>query len=207
MARLTTNAWPTLSRAELVDPVIFVIDMVNGFVKEGALADSAIADIKPEIARLLDETDCANVFVCDAHPPKTREFEAYPPHCVIGTPESEVVDELADRIQRVIHKNSTNAFMAPEFTQWLDERLHHYKDIVITGCCTDLCVLQFALAMQTYFNEHNMTDKRVIVVADCVDTYNIKDSHPAVFWNEAALANMAANGITVVKNIEKEKEN
>ena len=33
---------------------------------------------------------------------------------------------------------------------------------IITGCCSDICVLQFALTLKTYLNAQNI-DKKVIV--------------------------------------------
>ena len=86
-------------------PVVFVIDMVNGFIKEGALHDERIADIIPSIQKLLDALACRNVFVCDNHPPHTREFETFPKHCVIGSEEAEVVDELKPYVKSWISKN------------------------------------------------------------------------------------------------------
>ena len=76
--------------------------MVNGFVKEGALADPAIMSIAEGQKKLMDQLECRNVFVCDTHPPKTREFLSYPQHCMIGTKEAEVIDELKDHIKRII---------------------------------------------------------------------------------------------------------
>lgn len=203
MARIETDAMPVLSETDIHDPVIFVVDMVNGFAKAGALADPAIADISPNIRSLITQLECTAVFVCDSHPPHTREFEAYPPHCIIGSDEAQIVDELKDLAAVVLKKNSTNTYVAPEFQDWLASHGSTYKDWIITGCCTDLCVLQFALSLQAWMNEHNRTDQRVIVAASCVDTYDIPGVHDAAFWNETALANMAANGITVVSKIVK----
>ena len=48
MARLTTTAglrYPSMKKEQLQAPVHFVIDMVNGFVRRGALHDEAIASI------------------------------------------------------------------------------------------------------------------------------------------------------------------
>lgn len=201
MARLTNESYPVLTVSDIKKPVVFVIDMVNGFTEEGALADPAIARIASDIRSLINTLDCASVFVCDSHPPHTREFEAYPPHCVIGTAEAEIASSLADLAAVVLKKNSTNAFVAPDFQAWLADHESTYSDWIITGCCTDLCVLQFALSLQAWLNEHNRTDQRIIVPADCVDTYDMANVHAAPFWNEVALANMAANGITIVKTI------
>lgn len=202
MARLINNEYKSILANELKNPLVFVVDMVNGFVKEGALADPMIQSVVADQKALMDNLQCRNVFVCDSHPPKTREFLAYPSHCVIGTNEAEVMDELKDYVKRIVHKNSTNTFMAPEFQTLLKEEMGNYQDIVIIGCCTDLCIMQFALSLQSYLNEHNLCDYRVIVPVDCVETYHIDSIHDAYFWNDVSLKNMAANGITVVSKIE-----
>ena len=48
--------------------------------------------------------------------------------------------------------------MAPEFEEFLNSDLKYYRDIIVTGCCTDLCVLHFVLSLNTWLNEHNMND-------------------------------------------------
>ena len=118
--------------------------------------DERIADIIPSIQKLLDALACRNVFVCDNHPPHTREFETFPKHCVIGSEEAEVVDELKPYVKSWISKNSTNTFHAQAFQEFLQEDLDYYQDIVVVGCCTDLCVLHFVLTLQTWLNEHNI---------------------------------------------------
>lgn len=190
-----------MKRSELRNPIVFVIDMVNGFIKEGALHDPRIQEIVPAIQTLMDDLECRNVFVCDHHPPHTREFDSYPPHCLIGSSESEVVDELKPYIKVWMAKNSTNAFLCPDFQAFLKEEAENYQDFIVTGCCTDLCVLQFALSLQAYFNEHNEKDRRVILPENCVATYHIDEIHDASYWQKMALDNMAMNGISVVREI------
>src|SRR5690606_40414185 len=52
------------------------------------------------------------VFLNDAHPEDAVEFSAFPPHCVRGTDEAEVVDELKPLLGRdgvrVFRKNATS---------------------------------------------------------------------------------------------------
>lgn len=192
----------TIKYSEIKDPIVLIVDMVNGFCKEGALADEHILSIVPAITDVLKRLDCRNVFICDNHPPKTREFEAYPSHCVIGTKEAEIIDELKPFVKYIAKKNSTNAFMSHDFKELVLGSLSNYRNIVIVGCCTDLCILQLALSMQGYLNEHNLTDQRIIVPSQCVDTYDIEGVHDRGFWNEFSLNNMETNGILVVDHME-----
>ncbi|HPR91840.1 MAG TPA: isochorismatase family protein, partial [Candidatus Dojkabacteria bacterium] len=68
--------------------LLIVVDMINGFVTEGALADPEIAKIVPEITRIIDQTieEGGHVaFVKDTHHEKSKEFESFPTHCIKGT--------------------------------------------------------------------------------------------------------------------------
>ncbi len=183
-------------------PIVFVIDMINGFVKEGALADPRINSIVPNLIQLMDGMNCRNVFVCDSHPRHTREFDAFAPHCLIGTKEAEVIDELQPYIKRIMKKNSTNAFHCQDFLSFLEEEMDSYRDIIVTGCCTDLCVLQFVLTLQAWLNEHNKKEYRIIVPKNCVETYDIPNVHSAKEWNDISFKMMQMNGILVVDSID-----
>ncbi len=187
---------------ELHQPLIFVVDMINGFIHEGALHDPAILNCAQPIRDLIQTLDCRRIFIADAHPPKTREFLSYPPHCVIGTKESEIIDELVPFVEEVFTKNSTNAFTCEAMTRFLNTELDQYQDIIITGCCSDICILQFALCLNAWLNEHNFERMRVIVPINCVDTYHIEGIHDAAEQNRFALQNMEANGIIIVSAIE-----
>lgn len=192
----------TMSKTALKDPIVFVVDMINGFIKEGALHDSAIFECVKEIQALVKENDMASIFIADAHPPLTREFQSYPAHCVIGTSESEVVEELQPYMEHLFHKNSTNTFTCPDFQNFLKTDMDQYRDIIITGCCSDLCVLQFALCLNAWLNEHNKSEVRIIIPIDCIETYHIEGVHDAVSMNEFAISNMAMNGIHIVTHME-----
>ena len=187
---------------ELNKPIVFVVDMINGFAKEGALADKRIMEIVPDMQDLLNCVE-SRVFICDSHPENAREFMAYPQHCLEGSVESEVLDELKPYVNGlVVMKNSTNAFFAPTMQEFIKNDLDKYNDFVIVGCCSDICVLTFALCLQTYFNEHQMLDKRIIVGKNMIETYHIDGVHDANYWNEVACSIMASNGI-VVENVKR----
>ena len=207
MARVSKQfleAYKPLSTKELKDPVIFVVDMIEGFVHEGALHDEAIHAATMHIESLIRDAEQRVIFIADSHPPKTREFISYPSHCVIGTKESQVIQELQPYVQELMRKNSTNTFTCPDFQLFLKERLKNYRDIVITGCCTDICILQFALCLNAWLNEHNKTEQRIIIPLSCVDTYHIAGVHDAVSCNEFSIRNMEANGICIFSKLERE---
>ena len=77
---------------------VLVADLIVGFCKEGPLASARIDAIVPATVNLLCRAHELGVgrFVLaqDTHTSDAPEFEAWPPHCVRGTRESEMVPEL-----------------------------------------------------------------------------------------------------------------
>lgn len=199
MARLQENSYPERKLQDTNNPVVIVVDMINGFAVQGALADPAIEKTAGPIRKLLDQ-DLENLFVCDTHEPGCMEFDAFPEHCVKNSQEAQVIDCLADKIQKKIEKNSINTFTAPGFLEWLEAQPD--RDFIITGCCTDLCVLQLALSLQSWIHQNDKKGMHVFLPVDCVDTYDIPGVHDAPSWNAFALANMAANGIQVCSTLD-----
>lgn len=183
---------------QLSQPIVFVVDMINGFVKEGSLSDVAIMDIVPAIKTLLDGVH-PSYFICDAHDLNAREFASYPLHCIKNTEESEVIDELKGYAKNKIFKNSTNAFHSEKVQAMLQNDLSLYRDIIIVGCCSDICIMQFALSLNTYLNEHELKEKRVIVPINMIETFHIEGVHDSMKWNEVACDLMLANAIEVVE--------
>ena len=182
-----------------MNPVLFVVDMVNGFCKEGAMADQNIMHIVKPIQDLCEKVTPENrYFIADTHNVDDIEFSAFPQHCVKGDIESDVIDELKSYIQTpIIEKNSTNAFHAMNDHPALkDPQIDAY---IITGCCSDICVLQFALTLKTYLNAQNM-DKKVIVPMNAIETYDAP-GHDAKQMNEVSYNLMKAAGIIVVEEL------
>ncbi|MDA3062657.1 MULTISPECIES: cysteine hydrolase family protein [unclassified Campylobacter] len=172
--------------------LVFVIDMVNGFAKFGAMADPNIAKIAPAIASQIRRSAGVH-FICDAHGERDLEMKRYPAHCIEGSPEAEIIDELSEFAtpQNTTKKRSTNGFYA------LDKAiLSEFDRFVITGCCTDICVLQFALALRTYFNENDI-NKDIVVPTECVATYDAPN-HEREYYEKCALNLMRNAGILVI---------
>ncbi len=180
---------------------LIIIDMVNGFMVEGPMADASIRNIIGNIIELIKcfkQTDSPILAFLDRHPEDAKEFSAYPAHCVTGTSESEWVDELKPYSNDVqfIEKNSVNGFLSPQFQEWLKKE-GSFREYVITGCVTDICVLQFASTLQAYIHQHNL-DSIVTVAANAVDTFDAPH-HPKKEFHEFALTLMKQYGINVVE--------
>ena len=183
--------------------LLVIVDVINGFIYEGALADISIEKIIQPIKQI------ANAYIAheqpiiafiDCHDDNASEFATYPPHCLRDTSESKLVSDL-EKIQDqmiLIEKNSTNGFVTDEFLSFLNQ--FYFDSIVVTGCCTDICVLQFALALKGFINEHNL-NTRIIIPKNMVETFN-SEQHQQAYYNEISLQLLSNAGIEIPNAIE-----
>lgn len=147
--------------------VILVIDMVRGFLEEGypLYCGPGARRIIPNLQRLLEgeiEKGSRIFFICDHHAPDDAEFKMFPPHCVAGTGETEVIPELAKYPGEIIPKRRFSGF----FDTDLDERLKALapERLIVCGVATHICVLH------TVANARNR-DYQVEVPIDCVASF------------------------------------
>jgi nicotinamidase-related amidase len=184
---------------------LVIVDMVVGFVYSGALSSPRVAAIANNVAELNEKTKgLKKLFFLDNHEKDSKEFRYFPAHCIKGTEEAELIPELKTKITEdsniyYFEKNSTNGFHSKGFQDWLKKYEDEVDNYIITGCVTDICVLQFALSLKSYFNEKNI-NKRVIVPKNCVETYE-GGSHDGYLMNLFALYNMYTSGIEIVEKI------
>ncbi|MCX7924026.1 MAG: cysteine hydrolase [Clostridia bacterium] len=192
-----------LKELKVENTVLIMVDMINGFTREGALQSPRVEALIPEITRLsrvCGEQGIGKLAFADCHTQVSPEFGAYPVHCLAGTREGEVVDELkAVGGYELIEKNSTNGFLEEKFQEWLKAN-PQIDNFIVVGDCTDICVQQFAITLKTYYNIVNK-NVRVIVPVNAVDTYDFA-IHNGDLMQVMALYNMMGNGIEVVKGIE-----
>lgn len=181
---------------------LIIVDMINGFAREGALKSPRVEELIPEIVKLSENCDKMGIMklaFADCHTDASPEFGAYPAHCMAGTLEAEVVDEIKEvGGYKLIPKNSTNGFHEEDFRKWLNEN-PQLDTFIVVGDCTDICIQQFAITLKTWFNMQNK-NHRVIVPVNAVDTYDL-GTHNGDLVNVMALYNMIINGIEVVKEI------
>ncbi|UKI57746.1 MAG: cysteine hydrolase [Clostridium sp.] len=69
------------------------------------------------------------------------------------------------------------------------------KEVVITGCCTDICVMNLAIPLVNYFDEHDR-DVKVRVPQNAVETFD-SETHDRHEYNRVALRLMKNQGIGV----------
>jgi len=192
-----------MKKLEEIKRLLVVVDMINGFVKEGSLSDKYIERIIPNIKELIQdfrESDDALVaFVRDAHNESSAEFSKFPKHCIDGTWESELVDELKPYRSRSIDykKNARSLMFGTSFVSDL-EKMKLLKEVIVTGCCTDLCVLDLVLPLVNYFDAFNRSVD-VVVPMDAVETYDAL-GHERDVYNDISFKLMKQEGIKLVKS-------
>ena len=194
-----------IKNLQIYKKCLIVVDMVNGFVREGGLHDEAIAKIIPRQIELIKENQeekGLTIFIKDTHDEDSVEFKRFAAtkHCVRGTSEAELVDELKVYEGREstisIEKNSTSYMEAPKFRELIKE-LINLKEVDIVGCCTDICDFNGTMALANYFDEWNR-DVEIKVHQDAVATYaqDVRQNYV-----DAAYLLMEQQGIQLVKKI------
>ncbi|CUO20596.1 isochorismatase family cysteine hydrolase [Sarcina ventriculi] len=184
--------------------VLFIIDMNNGFAKSGPLSSKRVEKLIPSIVEDVEIFNSFNnpiIAFTDSHKKECLEFKSYPIHCLENSYESEIVDEIKQFNHiMIIKKSSTNAFLEEETKKYIDSFVRDgYKNFVLCGCITEVCVKQFAQTLKAYLNVINK-DINVIVPINSVDTYDSPE-HNADIINLFSFYEMNSCGIKIVKNI------
>lgn len=188
-----------MKRKEELEKLLVVVDMVNGFIKYGNMADKDINHITDGIGKLVNQFIHENegvAFIKDTHEKDSSEFKKFPPHCIKGSGEEELVQELKqyENYGLIYEKNSTSTIFANDFLRDIDS-MKKLREVIITGCCTDICVLNLAIPLTNYFDQNNrLVD--VTVLKDLVETYN-SESHNRDEYNEMSFKLMKQAGIRV----------
>ncbi|MBU5323535.1 isochorismatase family cysteine hydrolase [Sarcina ventriculi] len=184
--------------------VLFIIDMNNGFAKSGPLSSKRVEKLIPSIVEDVEIFNSFNnpiIAFTDSHKKECLEFKSYPIHCLENSYESEIVDEIKQFNDiMIIKKSSTNAFLEEETKKYIDSFVRDgYKNFVLCGCITEVCVKQFAQTLKAYLNVIDK-DINVIVPINSVDTYDSPE-HNADIINLFSFYEMNSCGIKIVKNI------
>lgn len=152
--------------------VVIVVDMLKGFLDEGnpLYCGDEAREIIPNVQALLEREGAAGskvIFICDNHEPDDLEFKMFPPHCIRGTEEAEIIPELAAYARDIIPKQRYSGFFNTDLEQQI--RSADPGKITVCGVCTDICV------MHTVADARNR-DYYVEVPSDCVASFS-KEAH------------------------------
>jgi nicotinamidase/pyrazinamidase len=123
---------------------VLVVDMLRGFLEEGypLYIGQEARSVIPNIQRLLERELARGsrlFFICDHHAPDDLEFKMFPPHCIEGTTEAEVIPELGGYPGEVIPKRRYSGF----FDTPLEQRVRELapEKLIVCGVLTNICVM------------------------------------------------------------------
>ena len=77
--------------------VFVMIDIINGFIREGVLHDKEIENIIIPVKAFLEyckRKNIKSIAFSDCHSEDSCEFATFPPHCIKESNECKIVDEL-----------------------------------------------------------------------------------------------------------------
>ena len=181
--------------------VIFwdVDTQVDFMLPGGKLYVPGAEKLIPNLKRLTDAARQGRVFIVgDAcvHAPDDLEFTVFPPHCVRGTPGSEIIPETyADRVlmvpnradasipedlsayqQAILEKQTLDVFDNPN-TETILKRVAKFTDadaeIFMFGVVTEYCVRLAAIGLL-------QRGRRVSLVRDAIETLKAKDGEETI---------------------------
>jgi nicotinamidase-related amidase len=149
---------------------VIVVDMLRGFLEPGhsLYGGEACRAIIPATRAFLERERGRGsllVFLADTHDPDDREFRMFPPHCVRGTEEVEVIPELADLAAGaiVVPKRRYSGFYDTPLEVVLSDR--DVTEVAVVGVMTDICVLHTTADLRN-------RDYETTIVTDCVASFD-----------------------------------
>lgn len=210
---------------------LVIIDEVNGFATVGC-GPLAPPTPNPQVTRMIAETDRlarrftaagAPVFVTrDVHD-ADRPEPPYPPHCIKGTGDEELVPALAWLTGTpgvtILDKDCINSFVGaiqPDgrnlLLDWIVD--NQLEAIIYTGICTDICVMDAVLALLSARN-HGIAGKLrdVVIFEPACATYDLPRavaddlslpptaSHPQALAHHLGLYFMASRGAVIASDL------
>ncbi len=164
---------------------VIVVDMLRGFLEPGhaLYGGEACRAIIPATRRYLEAERAAGsvlVFLADTHDPDDREFDMFPPHCIRGTSECEVVPELADLAGQAIlvPKRRYSGFFDTPLDIILRDR--DVTEVTVVGVMTDICVLHTVADLRN-------RDYPTTILTDCVASFDAEQHAFALHHARAIL--------------------
>ncbi len=151
---------------------LLIVDLQRDFCPGGALAVSGADDIVGRINRIMKKFDLV-LASRDMHPPETRHFEAWPVHCVQGTPGAEFHPELEIACVDCILEKGTSCeddgysdFESTNIDLTAYLRSRGVRQLYVCGIATDYCVKETVL-------DARALGFAVCVLEDCVRAVDV----------------------------------
>ncbi len=159
-------------------PALLIIDMLKEFVY-GRLRSPEAQSIVPNIKKLIEvahRNSVPVIYLADKHYPVDHELRIWGEHALIGSPESDIIDELkpSDK-DYVLYKRSYSGFRGTGLDILLRDL--EVDTVLLTGIHTHICVLH--TAWDAFYYGYN-----VYVVKDSVAAFSRKDHEYALSYME-----------------------
>ena len=155
--------------------LLVVVDMQHGFLREGNLANARCLEALEPVRREVDRALSAGwplVLTADTHEVDDAEFATFPEHCVRGTSEAELVDELRPAAAQpeawVVRKRRYSALHDSELPAIL--KRYAIDRVRVCGVAADICVTYTTADLRNL-------DLPVTVAAAATRTFDLPD-HP-----------------------------
>lgn len=152
--------------------VLIVVDMLNGFLVEGKLANPDAKWLIPNVVNIVQrkiEQEWKILFLADNHKKNDLEFLAFPEHCIEGTIEAGVIDELSEFVtfSNYIPKTRYSGLFKTNLGSILEKEKP--DEIIVVGIYADICVLYTTADLRNL-------DYRVTIPKDCTMTLATMDN-------------------------------
>lgn len=125
--------------------VLIVVDMLKGFLepKYALYCGDEARKVIPFARQLVEKYNREGqpvLFLADNHDQDDAEFEMFPKHCVQGSEEAELIEELAGlaKLENIIPKRRYSGFFGTDLEARLAELAPEVVEVV--GVCTNICV-------------------------------------------------------------------
>ncbi|GAA0160524.1 hypothetical protein Leryth_011851 [Lithospermum erythrorhizon] len=212
------------SRAGLV-----LVDIINGFCTVGA-GNLAPREPNTQLSEMINESVKLAHDFCDkkwpilafidSHHPDKLEHP-YPPHCISGSDESNLVPALRwiedEQNVKIIRKDCYDGYIGSiqedgsnMFSDWV--KLNNIQVVVVAGVCTDICVLDFVCSTLSARN-HGLLEplEDVVVYSKGCATFdfpvsvarNNKDlqAHPQELMHHVGLYMAKGRGAKIAREV------
>lgn len=219
----------TVVISEDVKTGLVLVDIINGFCTVGA-GNLAPREPNNQISQMIEESErVARVFCdkkwpvlafIDSHQPDKPEHP-YPPHCIAGTEESNLVPALRwlekEANVTIRRKDCYDGFIGSFeedgsniFVDWV--KTNKIELLLVVGICTDICVLDFVCSTISARNRGFLTPlKDVVVYSGGCATFDFpvsvaketKDAlaHPQELMHHVGLYMAKGRGAKIAKQV------
>jgi nicotinamidase-related amidase len=151
---------------------VMIIDMLEGFTRLGPLASERINVLIPGQTAFLRALppNSLIVFVGDEHDPQDSELKRFPPHCLRGTAEAKIRQELLEAAEQsharieIVRKHQFSGFINTSLGQIVETAPEQHW--IVIGCVTDCCI-------EANIAELIYRGREVTVIRSLINTWNM----------------------------------